>query len=195
MSTYEVEIKIPLKEREVAEVRSKLNALGAKLIEKVHEVDYYVDLRDLIDELHIPKDIVLRVRHKKGASRESCEVTFKGPRESDEVKLRKEITLLIDDCSKALEIIKHLNLKTLTVVKEREVYWLGDLKIYVDNVKGLGWFIEVEGMDMNVGMFKHLLSKLLRKLGLSGREYIIRSYLELLIEHYEKTGKYHSINN
>ena len=195
MSTHEVEIKIPLKEREVAEVRSKLNALGAKLIEKVHEVDYYVDLRGLIDVLHIPKDIVLRIRHKKGASRESCEVTFKGPRKSDEVKLREEITLLIDDCSKALEIIKHLNLKTLTVVKEREVYGLGDLKIYVDNVEGLGWFIEVEGMGMDVSRFKHLLSELLGKLGLSGREYIIRSYLELLIEHYEKAGKYRSINN
>jgi len=120
----------------------------------------------------------LRIRIKEGGAR----LTYKGPKLDSETKSRLELTVMIDDPLKMQQILESLGfVLSGTVKKRRTKYRLDDVVFAIDEVEGLGSFLEVEarGDDDWTAQKRRVLS-LLDMLGLG--ESIRSSYLELLQE-------------
>lgn len=112
-------------------------------------------------------------------------VTYKGPRVDSISKTREEVEVGLkrDDVEKILTILERLGFKRLAVLKKlRRAYDAGNMLLYVDEVEGLGRFVEVESKASWSSDPSSEVSKLLsflRGLGLTKLER--RSYLELLL--------------
>ncbi|KQC13855.1 MAG: adenylyl cyclase, partial [Methanosaeta sp. SDB] len=120
----------------------------------------------------------LRIRVKE----EGARLTYKGPKLDSETKSRIELTVRVDD-PKALEsILESIGFsRTAAVKKRRTKYALGEAVLAVDEVEGLGTFIEVElsgGEDWEDQ--KRTALEILARLGRP--KSIRKSYLELLNE-------------
>jgi adenylate cyclase class 2 len=88
---------------------------------------------------------------------------------------------LADD--RLLEIFRKLGFKDLIVRKVRDEYSRGDLKVYIDDVEGLGVFMEVEVLNPeSKEAYMNKLMELLSSLNLSNRPLIVKTYLELLLQ-------------
>lgn len=124
----------------------------------------------------------LRVRDTDGKYR----LTYKGPKKDNETTSRAEFEIRIESAREMIKILDELGFYKICEVKKfRKTYLLEDLIITLDNVDGLGEFIEVEGKASNDEEFeqkKDEIFKLLKKLGLSTEEISQRSYLEMLLD-------------
>lgn len=102
-----------------------------------------------------------------------------GPKES-------KVTLFnIDPNSNIKEILsKALGVK-VTVDKKREIYFIGNVKFHIDNVKNLGNFIEVEAIDKdnNIGIEKlnQQCEKYLEEFKISKENLISNSYSDMIL--------------
>ncbi|MEM0239611.1 MAG: class IV adenylate cyclase, partial [Ignisphaera sp.] len=178
-------MEVKLRVSNLEEIEKKLLALGAKLIDIVNEIDYYIDLRPCIDLRSM--DMALRVRQSTSLLSNStrCELTFKGSRVGSYPKARKEIIVEIDNAEKFLEIFKDLGFaKTYIVSKSRRIYRLGNFRIFLDVVKELGSFIEIEVDDpgsQSLAVLADEMKKLLSIIGVFG-ELEEKTYLEMLLE-------------
>ncbi|MEL9940258.1 MAG: class IV adenylate cyclase [Ignisphaera sp.] len=180
-----LEVEVKLRVGNLEEIEKRLLDLGAKLIDIVNETDYYVDLRPCIDLRS--KDMALRIRESMSLLSNSrrCELTFKGSRIGGYPKARKEIVVEVDSAEKLLEIFKDLGFsKTYTVSKSRRIYRLGSFKIFLDNVKELGSFIEIEADNPEPQSLDTLASEMKRLLSAIGvfGEPEEKTYLEMLLE-------------
>lgn len=180
----EYEIKIPVDDLETVE--QNIEKLGACLIGYVEERDYYIDTRPCINL--VANDSVLRIRVSRDLNRDATayELTFKGPREKHGfAKIRNEISVVVDDAGKLLEIFKMLGFKVLAeIVKRRRIYQYNEYRIYLDDVEGLGKFVEIElvvdGDEISTNVFDELL-QIAEVLG-APKNFISKSYLELWID-------------
>ncbi len=175
MYEYEVKVKVEDLER----VKTLLRELGAEEKGLRKEVDVYFrhPCRDFR-----ATDEALRLRLSGGRA----ELTYKGPKISRDIKAREEITVEIreEDVEKLISLLENLGFKRFAEVrKTRERYELGDFKVCLDSVEGLGDFIEVElkapGESLESATKK--LREFLVKLGIKPVS-ILKSYLELLLE-------------
>jgi adenylate cyclase class 2 len=123
-------------------------------------------------------DEALRIREEEGRSF----ITYKGPKLDLETKSREELEVPLVDPRDLGGLLLRLGFTPVAVVeKRRRGYLLGTLEVCVDEVKGLGHFLEVEAReckDLEEGKTRVL--GLLETLGLDHLER--RSYLELLLE-------------
>jgi len=175
----EYEVKVPISNAD--EVRKRIAELGGKLVEKRLETDYYIDIRTCSN---VPGDVVIRVRRiSLGNGKEKGELTYKGRRFYDDVKAREEITVEVSDPSKVVEIFRKLGFKIIKVEKTREIFLVDDdIKICMDNVVGLGKFIEIEVINpSSKEYFMNKVNKVLKGLSLQKEEVIVKSYLEMLL--------------
>ena len=176
---YEAKVKV----EDLGRVEERLLSVGARIVDVVEEEDLYIDLAPCIDMFS--RDIALRVRMYRSvtSNKRVCELTYKGPRISRDLKIRKEITLTIDDGYRALEIFRELGFERhVSIRKKRKIYRYGAAKIFLDDVEGLGKFVEIEvdGVD-SIERFREIIMKILEILNLP-RELISKSYLELILE-------------
>ena len=182
----EYEVKIPVKDLE--EVEEVLKGRGWSVIGHFREVDHYIDLRRCVG---IPAErIAFRVRERCDLASGRCagEVTYKGePIESD-VKAREEVSVGVDDPGKLAEVFLRLGFELYRVSKVRKVMDSGgDVRIYLDEVEGLGRFIEVEMMNPpSKEEYFRRLNEVKEMLGLAGEENITLSYLELSLRRLKK---------
>lgn len=123
-------------------------------------------------------DEALRIREEEGRSF----ITYKGPKLDEETKSREELEVPLVDPQDLGGLLLRLGFEPVAVVeKRRRGYMVGTLEVALDEVKGLGSFIEVEATeckDLEEGRARVLA--LLDRLGLEQRER--KSYLELLLE-------------
>jgi adenylate cyclase class 2 len=123
-------------------------------------------------------DEALRIREEEGRSF----ITYKGPKLDAETKSREELEVPLVDPQDLGGLLLRLGFEPVAVVeKRRRGYLVGTLEVCVDEVKGLGHFLEVEARgceDLDEGRERVL--GLLESLGLDRMER--RSYLELLLE-------------
>uniref|UniRef100_A0A7J3QFL6 Class IV adenylate cyclase n=1 Tax=Ignisphaera aggregans TaxID=334771 RepID=A0A7J3QFL6_9CREN len=176
---YEAKIRVD----DFNRIEEKLSKLGAVLIDFIEEEDIYIDLKPCIDMA--ARDMALRVRIYRSilSNTKHCELTYKGPRQSKDLKIRKEITLAIDNGYKAIDIFRELGFeKYIAVYKMRKIYRYGSAKIFLDDVKGLGKFIEIEIEDVNsIERFRENIMRILDTFDLP-KELIPKSYLEMVLE-------------
>ena len=83
------------------------------------------------------------------------------------------------------EILNHLFDVLIVVEKEREIYFLDNVKIHLDSVKGLGFFVEIEVIDkddiLNKKEMEERCYSLMSFLGIEKENLVDKSYSDLLL--------------
>ncbi|HDI74432.1 MAG: class IV adenylate cyclase [Thermoprotei archaeon] len=171
-----MEIEAKFRIAKLEKVEERLRSLGAEFKGTEIEEDVYYQ--------HPCKDFrktdeALRVRITPSYS----ELTYKGPKAPIKVKAREEISVRVNDPLKTCLLLEKLGFRRVAVVKKtRKKYVLEGREISLDEVEGLGYFIEIELLSKkSLDEAEKELLEFSRKLGI--REIpITKSYLELLLE-------------
>ena len=185
----EVEIKVKINPKRAKIIRQKIIELRAVPLGIAEEKDSYFTAphRNFLKTKEC-----LRIREKNGR----VELTYKGPT-TKQMFARKqfwkhEVNLPIDGFKKEIEtLLELLNFRRVAdVVKQREKFLLGSQTITLDNIKGLGWFMEVEKTAKNKKERQRFLKdniNLVKEIGLKEKDIIVKPYRDLLLE--RKTAK------
>ena len=178
---YEVELKLrathePLRER--------LADRGAVHEGTVTQRDTYYDAphRDFA-----ATDEALRVRIEEPVDGErAAEVTYKGPLVDDSSKTREEHETVVGSETEIRAVLGATGFDPAAVVeKERERFALDGYTVTLDEVAGLGEFIEIETAvetEGDIPIARERARELLADLGLDTDATIRTSYLGLLLE-------------
>lgn len=174
-------IEVEVKARARPDTLQKMLDLGARPVGIEHHCDAYFNSphHDFKES-----DEALRIRVKDQGAR----LTYKGPRLDLQTKSRREITVEIDDPAAMEAILSALGFVMSGMVRKvRTKYSLDGAVLALDEVEGLGSFLEVEisapDSGCGEGDFaekRDQVVKILERLGL--KESIRKSYLELLFE-------------
>ncbi len=168
-------IEVEVKARAKKETIERIAALGATPLRVENHRDLYFNSpsRDFKQS-----DEALRIRIKEDGAR----LTYKGPRLDQQTKSRRELTVKIDDPTQMREILSFLGfVLSAEVRKRRTKYSYQGMVIALDEVEGLGTFLEVEAQaEADWENEKERVLSVLKKLEL--KDTIRRSYLELLEE-------------
>ncbi len=158
-----------------AKVEKALADLGAKKVfdGMIEDVYFAHPSRDFGKT-----DEALRLRKKEG----SAELTYKGPRmKMEHTKAREEVTLKVEDALAAQRIVERLGFEEKHVVrKHRSAYLLDKLRVEVDEVEGLGEFVELELITEEPNRAESLMQSAKKDLQLERLE--PRTYLEMILE-------------
>ena len=166
------EIETKLKVDSLDAVKRQLIAMRAEFIEEQKQIDHYFDTskRTLTAE-----DKCLRLRFQQAGGKEKIFVTFKGAKFASEIKQRTEIEFGVTDFQSAQDLFEQLGYKkVLEVAKIRSLWRMDDCEIALDEVSGLGTFVEIEGDDAEI------IAQVKRKLGLGELRHIVESYACLM---------------
>jgi adenylate cyclase, class 2 len=171
-----LEIELKVQVPDLAPVRERLMANGALLTEKTGEHDIYFNAphRDFA-----VTDEALRVRYSSGRTI----VTYKGAKRRDlQFKAREELNVIVEEGIQFELMLERIGFrKTAVVDKNREYYSFENASIALDEVKGLGYFVEIEIMrSESDAMDTSMIERIAEKIGVRG-EQILASYLELIL--------------
>lgn len=171
-----LEVEVKIRVAELPSIRERLVQKGARSTGTVREHDIYYNAphRDFGTT-----DEALRVRY----SDTGCAVTYKGPKQPGSgSKVREEVTVDVLSGESAEEILSNLGFtKTAGVDKTREYFEYGPFLVSLDEVAGLGSFIEIE--IMTSGSFEEAAEQVEKGIGdlqIEG-ERIMLSYLEQIL--------------
>ncbi len=178
----EVELKVKFKKEEVPNFIRKLEDIGFERLIKKEEVDTYFNG---IDRDFRKTDEALRVRKSLNLDRGYVKyyITYKGPKMDDISKTREEIEIQVSDGENAKRIFEKLGFKPIMpITKIREVYIRDGIEVSIDEIEGIGTFIEfekiVESESEKSNAMNDLLN-LMKSLNISKNNLIKTSYLEL----------------
>jgi adenylate cyclase class 2 len=176
---YEVELKLRASHDAV---RERLDALDAKRVNAVTQVDTYYDAphRDFAET-----DEALRIRREERGDEATTRVTYKGPLVEAASKTRKEVETGVADADRFDDILGALGFSPAAVVeKERERYTLDGYTVTLDTVADLGEFVEIEreATETELESVREGAVAHLRDLELNPGDQIRTSYLGLLLD-------------
>lgn len=138
----EVEIKLPLFRRSVTE--RTLTEFGFKPGNLVKESDFYFT-SDFHDFMKTDEALRIRTCDNFNTRETASFLTYKGAKLDTVSTTRKELETRIDDAEITREILISLGYKRLyPVTKLRQYYHKGMMTACVDQVEGLGSFLELE---------------------------------------------------
>jgi adenylate cyclase class 2 len=123
-------------------------------------------------------DEALRLRKTEMSS----ELTYKGPRMAlVGSKAREEISVKIDDALAAQRLLERLGFSERIVIrKSRRSYILDALRVDLDDVEGLGEYVEVEILTESPEQSHRVMETAEKELGLDKLEQ--RTYLEMILD-------------
>lgn len=172
----EVEVKARIRDLEI--IKRRLQQQGFTLMKTVHQKDIYLqpNFRDFQETGE-----VLRVRKQ---AQDSDVITYKGSRLISRIKARKEIEIKVENGDKILELFKKLEFKPWIIVeKDRAMYKSGNFEVSIDNVRGLGSYIEIETqIDNSDPETEQEILRMLDRLGIPEEAIEKKTYLELARE-------------
>ncbi len=131
MGHLNIEIKAKCPEKEL--IRNILKSLNAKFVGLDHQIDTYFNIqtgRLKLREGNIENSLIYYDREDKPGPKESNIILFKTEPNSALKKI----------------LIKTIGIKII-VDKEREIYFIENVKFHIDDVKNLGSFVEIEAID------------------------------------------------
>ena len=166
------EIEVKAKVRNLDDLVSKLKEIGCVLNEPVVQDDCIYNKKGIDLLSHNHGTSVLRIREQKGR----IVFTLKKDRSNELDCIEKEIE--VNDKNTLEEIIELLDYeKTVEVHKKRQKGKYGDYEICLDEVDGLGFFIEVEKMSDEDGeKVQNELFDFLKKLGIEDEDRVFYGY-------------------
>jgi adenylate cyclase class 2 len=170
-----IEVELKYRSPGNEKIEKALVRLGAKQISNGPMEDIYF--------AHPSRDFgktdeALRLRKRE----DGAELIYKGPRiHADGAKAREEITLKTDNPLTIQRIVERLGFKEFYVLKKtRTSFLLDKLRVDIDDVEGLGEFVELEVLTESPERSKQLLELARAELGLEKLE--PKTYLEMIIE-------------
>ena len=172
--TLEIEVKAYA--NNLAMVEERLKEMGAVFIGEVCEKDAYFNHPN---RNFAETDEALRVRV---ADKQSF-LTYKGRKIDAKSKTREEIEVALGDAdsAKLKLLLMRLGFKLVADVRKiRKRYKVGEFEICLDDVAGVGTFVEVETKGENMEELRDKALTILKRLNLGKTER--KSYLELLLE-------------
>lgn len=166
----EVEAKFIYKEG----VEEKLREIAEPVIEKFEHDIYFnhpcKDFKKTDEAVRIRRDV------------EGVTVTYKGPKVDLETKSREEVKVKVDSFENAFELLRKLGFRPVREVKKlRKIYRLKGAIVCIDDVEGVGKFIEIE-IESGSIRDKEILFDIAKLLGYSREESITQSYLEMILQ-------------
>ena len=174
-SNMELEAKIAIENIDVME--KHLETLGAERIGCYVETDRFFDFPD---KRFKNADSAIRLRDRKNCSTQQSNyrLTFKGPCQESPFKCRNEIEFPVEWPEQVQAFLEAIGLICFAHYTKRRHCWRwGDCSIEVDELEGIGRFVEVEGPS------ESCIRKTLKALGLSDRPCIRESYLAMAIRY------------
>jgi len=177
---FEVEVKVRA-EHDAVELR--LERLDADRAGEVIQADTYYDAphREFGET-----DEALRIRRERRPGEEAdSRITYKGPLVDEVSKTREEVETGVADGDRLGAILEHLGFDPVaTVEKSRERYAVDGYTVTLDDVTGLGEFVEVEREVAagDVETAREGAFDLVDRLGLDADEGIRTSYLGMLLD-------------
>jgi adenylate cyclase class 2 len=174
---YEVELKIRTAH---GPVRERLAELDVTEGPTVTQTDTYYDAphREFAET-----DEALRLRDQTDAEETTTKLTYKGPLVDTESKTRREAETVVGDAQATETVLEGVGFEPAAVVEKTRTYFEHDgYTVVLDEVTGLGEFVEVEREAETVEPAREGARRLLRELGLDPDEQVRTSYLGLLLD-------------
>jgi len=170
-----VEREIKLKYDSVESAHAAVQAAGATpLLGRRLQEDALLDTED---ESLRRRRCVLRIRVENGKSR----ITFKGPVQPSEMKVREELETMIGDGELLLRVFEELGFHVwFRYEKYRQEFSHEDVIIAIDETP-VGVFVEIEGSEQGI-------AGMARALGRRPSDYIVDSYRTLFLRHRDEFG-------
>jgi len=167
----EVEVKARVKDLKAVEIKVKAMGFSLEGTEEHSDVYFKHPARDFART-----DETLRVRTVNGRS----VLTYKGPKLDKVSKTREEVEVeLKGDMVRVLDRVGFT--PVLIVTKVRKVYRKADIEVCLDDVEGLGTYVEVECMSKDLEATRDRVMSVIKALGIPDNALERRSYLELLL--------------
>jgi adenylate cyclase class 2 len=167
MKLLNFEFKARLKDP--APVRATLKQLRARFLGTDHQVDTY---------FHVPAG---RLKIREGRIENSL---IHYQRTDSAQARRSHVELMLLPRRNSVRAILAGALGVLAVVdKRREIYFVGNVKIHLDRVRGLGTFLEVEAMTRS-GDIKKVRAqavKFQKLFNISAKDVVPQSYSDLIL--------------
>ncbi|WP_321516919.1 class IV adenylate cyclase [Marinifilum fragile] len=163
-----VEIKAHCKNQD--KIREILNSKNADFKGVDHQIDTYFHAKSgrlKLREGKIENNLIHYFREDQKASRES------------------KVNLYQTKAGSALKkILEHSMGSRCVVDKKREIYFIENVKFHIDDVKGLGKFVEIEAIDLDGSIPKEKLQEqcnfYIKLLEINAKDLISQSYSDLL---------------
>jgi adenylate cyclase class 2 len=184
---FEVEVKVAVDDKRV--MQKKLIESGAEVLNSEVQIDIYFEhpCRTFVET-----DEAVRIRTKSpledegpSTSQDLKELTYKGPKIDKTTKTRIEYSVGIDDADQLTAILESLGFTPLTkITKRRTFFELRGITITIDDVEGVGLFLELESIayqKKEMESAKRVIFELLDELGIDAKETIRDSYLEMYL--------------
>jgi len=171
-----LEFELKVRTSSLDPVRQQLIGHNARFCGRIHEHDIYYNAphRDfgITDE-------AIRVRY----TNDHALVTYKGAKiKTSGLKAREELNIVVDSGTVFEQMLDRLGFtRTAEVNKWRENYRLFDAAITLDEVEGLGTFVEIEILAEDAHSDTPArIQEIAKEIGVDG-EPILDSYLEMLL--------------
>jgi len=165
----EIEVKFRV---DFDSIRRAIESLGATFVREELQEDLYFS---------IPLPELLRVRRIRNLDRSF--LTYKRIDDPGRNEEFEEVEVEVSDFEKTRLILKRLGFgEELWVRKRRLVYRLGEVTFELNEVEGLGAFLDVEVISGNVDEAKRMIWDVAGKLELGREDVEPRLYRELLRE-------------
>jgi adenylate cyclase class 2 len=173
-----VEIEAKLKIDSPLEVERKLTEIGAEFLAEQLQIDYFFD--DAKATLTTTDRCLRLLRQSVGGS-ERFFLTYKGAKEKNNFKKRREIEIEIKEAQSTGKLLSALGYeKVLVIEKKRRLWQLGGCSVALDQLPLLGAFVEIEGPDVET------ITDVQQNLGLANLSHIAKSYAQLTMEERNK---------
>jgi len=167
----EAEVKVRILEEDPILTRlSKLQEKGT-----YEEEDTYFD-----DPLGILRKMGGTLKLRRRGNEYS--IIFKGGDKGGEYKIKEEVEVRISDVNAMERILIKLGFKPrLKIHKVRTEYLLPKGKVFMDRIRGLGTFVEVEALGRSREEAECRLKELVKELKLNHKNLIKESYPRMLL--------------
>jgi predicted adenylyl cyclase CyaB len=166
----EIEAKLRVPSFECVEER--LRSQGAAFVSETVQTDSYFDTSDA--EL-TRTDQCLRLRVETTGAGERLVLTYKGPKQVDDFKKRREVNLDVGEAQAAEALLEALGYRRALAFNKRRREWtLKECSIALDTLPLIGTFVEIEGPDSRV------IQSVQKALALTDAPHVADSYASLI---------------
>jgi adenylate cyclase, class 2 len=175
----EIEVKARLRDK--GAILKHLNDSGLTITGRKFQSDVIFFPNDLSDdpEEHSLGRNFLRIRQETKEGKKKFLFTLKQPRSNQTDCIEHEVEVLEKDIPELEALIQTLGYyKFISIDKERESGKLGDIDVCLDEVAGLGSFIELEkfGPEEEAPQIQAELYALLNSWGISKEDFVYDGY-------------------
>ncbi len=186
MLIVEAEIKIPLKGYfSFSDAKIRFTQILGSPREEVIQRDTY--FMSPVQNFWLT-DEAFRLREVQGESNHTkSEITYKGPKLGQSMKIREEISVSISNAEDMRYILKQLGFSSYITIQKKRINWVVEgLVVSLDHFDNLGSFLEIEfsseGDEVNKGVKNLIFSKVQELIPSWAGEEERRSYLELIVK-------------